>query len=628
MNHRVLWSHIEACLDLRHVHWRERVEEFGQVQAVKDRSRGRVWSDDQVFEAMLLAVLSSNTVWSKVERVRADLSELFDNFSLEAYASHSDTEIDNRFVPWFKGRRAGSVSLRGGLVNLVLAARIVLRHSKRHGTADDYFTSLMHQCADDPKQAAMQLGGKGEYKLPSLGVALAAETLKNLGFDVAKPDRHMMRAMGSFGQVRFNRWTHAPGGRGAPESPSGTELFEVMAVAGRVAEAAERSVVFVDNAIWLLCAKGELYLTNAELAEIACNAHLPNRSAQGLGDVRCLGSKPQRDEMATVRFFHEFDGHVHELPDRGALPCDRELQELFEKHLRTLIGVEFLASEYSTGERHSRRIDTLGIDGAGRPVVVRYKRRREENVIDQGLDYVAWLKDHQVEFRELVREKLGVGRLTGIDFATPRLLCVASGFPRQDQIAAESSRRRVELLRCRRYADAYVAVDWVYGGEMIDPALEHAGPPHRNTGEERDLDAPRLARSSAPRAGGDPDYSVCPDWAKASEETRTLLRELKTLMDQLGEVRTDPVGTGVSFKCMTAAGNRMQVIAHVYLRVRSGLRALIHENLVRDMPLEEGFTRPWSGGPYREVIIRNREQIRRAEPLLHAAYQSLSRTAS
>lgn len=395
MNHRVLWSNIEACLDSRHEHWRERVEEFGQVQAVKDRSRGRVWTDDQVFEAMLLAVLSSNTVWSKVERVLADLSELFDNCSLEAYASHSDSEIDNRFVSWFEGRRAGSMSLRGGLVKLVLAARILLRHSKCHGSADDYFTSLMHQCADDPKRAAMRLGGEGEYKLPSLGVALAAETLKNLGFDVAKPDRHMMRAMGSFGLVRFNRWKQAAGGRGSPESPSGKELFEVMTVAERVAEAAERSVVFVDNAIWLLCAKGELYLTNSELSEIAHEARVPKRSAQGRGDVHGSGSKTQRDGMATIRFFHDFDGHLHELPDRGGFSHERELQEFFEKHLRTLIGVEYLASDYSTGERHSRRIDTLGIDVAGRPVVVEYKRRRDENVIGQGLDHVAWLEDHQ-----------------------------------------------------------------------------------------------------------------------------------------------------------------------------------------------------------------------------------------
>ena len=130
----------------------------------------------------------------------------------------------------------------------------------------------------------------------------------------------MMRAMGSFGLVRFNRWKQAPGGRGSPESPSGKELFEVMTVAERVAEAAKRPVVFVDNAIWLLCAKGELYLTNSELAEIANEARVPKRSAQELGDVLCSGSKTQADGMAAIRFFQEFDDHVRELPDRGPFP--------------------------------------------------------------------------------------------------------------------------------------------------------------------------------------------------------------------------------------------------------------------------------------------------------------------
>ena len=90
--------------------------------------------------------------------------------------------------------------------------------------------------------------------------------------------------------------------------------------------------------------------------------------------------------LAPTRFFHEIYGNVHELPDRGSFRYERELQEFFEKHLHTLTGVEFLTSEHPTGPRHGRRIDTLGIDGADRPVVVEYKRRRDQNVINQGLD--------------------------------------------------------------------------------------------------------------------------------------------------------------------------------------------------------------------------------------------------
>ena len=299
--------------------------------------------------------------------------------------------------------------------------------------------------------------------------------------------------------------------------------------------------------------------------------------------------------MATIRFFHDIDGNVHELPDRGPFPYERGLQELFEKHLRTLTGVEFLVSEYSTGQRHGRRIDTLGIDKAGRPVVVEYKRRKDENVINQGLHYLVWLEDRPAEFRELVRQKLGDGRVTDIDFRTPRLLCIAAEFLPQDQIAAENSRRRVELLRYRRYGDAYVALEWVYGGEVVEPA---------------------------PPPGG--DYSIYEPWDKTSEETRTLFRELKALAESLGSVRTDAFKSEMSFKCIAAPSNRPPVVAYVQLRVRNGIRVLIHENHLHDVPLEDGFTRPCERGRYREITIRDREHIRRAEPLLRAAYDSLS----
>ena len=59
------------------------------------------------------------------------------------------------------------------------------------------------------------------------------------------------------------------------------------------------------------------------------------------------------------------------------------------------------------------------------------------------------------------------------------MLCIAEGFARQDKIAAENSRRRIDLLVCRRFGDAFVALEWAHGGE----------PPARDAG------------------GDDPDYS-------------------------------------------------------------------------------------------------------------------------
>ena len=329
--------------------------------------------------------------------------------------------------------------------------------------------------------------------------------------------------------------------------------------------------------------------------------------------------------MATIRFFHKIYGDVHELRDEGAFPYERGLQKFFEKHLRTLTGVEFLDSEYSTGQRHGRRIDTLGIDGAGRPVVVEYKRRQDENVINQGLDYLAWLDDHRAEFRELVREKLGDGRVKDIDFATPRLLCIASEFPRQDEVAAQDSRRRIELLRYRRYGDAYVALEWVYGGEAVEPAPRPAVVLSRVASHGDMAPAPIPVVSPPPPADEDPDFSKFLPWNKTSKTTRVLFGKLKTLVESLGNVRTDVFKSEMSFKCLEATGHAVVIAYIMDLYSRSvGIRLRIAEKHVHHIPPEGGFTQPSADGKGRVFTIRDDEDILRAEPLLRAAYDSLS----
>ena len=310
--------------------------------------------------------------------------------------------------------------------------------------------------------------------------------------------------------------------------------------------------------------------------------------------------------MAPTRFFHKIYGNVHELPDRGPFRYERELQKFFEKYLHTLTGVEFLASEYPTGPRHRRRIDTLGIDGAGRPVVVEYKRRQDENVITQGLDYLAWLDDHQAEFRELVRNQLGDGRVTDINFGASRLLCIAEEFLHQDKSAAEAIRRPIELLRYRRYGDAYVALEWVYGGERSSKPV-----------------APD--KTTTPPEPDPPDYSIYEFWNKTNEGTRTLFHELEKLVESLGSVRTEAHKTTITFSC--TLGNRSRVVAYVRMRVLDGLRVRIHgEYLSAVTTLEDDFVRPVNSG-LREIAIRDREHIRRAEPPLRAAYDHLARAA-
>ena len=265
-----LWKNIKSRLDAGQSTWRRDIERLGQVQAVKERSKGKAWSDDEVFEALLMAVLSSETVWSRIEKVRPRLMELFSGFSLGDYARRQESDIIRTITPWFEERKAGSMNLRASLVNLICTAGILLAHSRDRGSAESYFTELMEEQDNDPKQVALCLGVDGSrHKLPSLGVTLAAEALKNLGFDVAKPDRHVCRAVAAFGLVDFR-----PAGP-RYESPAPTKLRQgqTMTKVEDIAKAVRKRVAFVDNAIWLLGAESGLRLTNLQLSELAGDSH-------------------------------------------------------------------------------------------------------------------------------------------------------------------------------------------------------------------------------------------------------------------------------------------------------------------------------------------------------------------
>src|SRR3972149_5022500 len=102
---------------------------------------------------------------------------------------------------------------------------------------------------------------------------------------------------------------------------------------------------------------------------------------------------------------------------------ERNIQRLFENNLNEILNITFLASEYSTS--FGGRIDSLGIDNNGSPVVLEYKRSQNDNVINQGLSYLRWLLDHKADFEVLVqKEKVDVD----IDWASPRVICVAESY--------------------------------------------------------------------------------------------------------------------------------------------------------------------------------------------------------
>lgn len=164
--------------------------------------------------------------------------------------------------------------------------------------------------------------------------------------------------------------------------------------------------------------------------------------------------------MSDIKLFDYSNGTVRELEPKNA-DVEKKLQTLIENNMESFLGVRFLASEYSTGNRHRGRIDSLGLDENNCPVIIEYKRDVSENVINQGLFYLDWLMEHQAEFQLLVQGKFGEEVASNIDWSVPRLLCIAADFTRYDEHAVQQIERTIELIRYRLFEERYLMFEAV-----------------------------------------------------------------------------------------------------------------------------------------------------------------------
>ncbi|MEK6316308.1 MAG: DUF5655 domain-containing protein [Burkholderia gladioli] len=307
--------------------------------------------------------------------------------------------------------------------------------------------------------------------------------------------------------------------------------------------------------------------------------------------------------MSDIQLFRLSNGTATELPSQAA-KLEKHLQGLIEANMLAFLGVRFLASEYATGKTHRGRIDSLGLDENGCPVIIEYKRHSNENVINQGLFYLDWLLDHQAEFRWLVMEKLGKDVAEQIEWTGTRLLCIAADFTRYDQHAVQQIPRNIELIRYKLFGDDLLLLELVNAQSIPDATAVSPAPDDMAAEQEN------------PKPAGK-DKSLDEQLALASIEIRDLYaqttRYLTALGDDIQEKRLK-LYTAFrrlkNFACIIAYPNRLLVT----LKLDPA-----------SVTLEDGFSRDvsdvghWGTGDI-ELTLRTQADLERAKPLLQRSY--------
>jgi len=310
--------------------------------------------------------------------------------------------------------------------------------------------------------------------------------------------------------------------------------------------------------------------------------------------------------MGDIRIFRIDGPEACELKG-SSVALEKSLQVYIEKNLEQLLGITFLESEYSTGKTHGGRIDTLGIDENGFPVIIEYKRAINENVINQGLYYLDWLLDHKGEFELMVLKKLGKAYDEKLDWSNPRLLCIAGDFTKYDVHAVQQINRNVELIRYRKFDDNLLLFELVNA-----TAAQNAVPALGSTTLSSEGTELRPARTA-------------PSFSENLERSDVVLQDrvvaLKAYIEALGDdVQTKVLKFYVAFKriknfaCMTIGVQKREIVIWVKIDPDT-------------VEIEPGFTRDVReighyGTGDLEILIRSDADLEKAKPLILQSYEA------
>lgn len=178
--------------------------------------------------------------------------------------------------------------------------------------------------------------------------------------------------------------------------------------------------------------------------------------------------------------YREQNGQLKKLKS-FAIDKEKKLQALVENNLMEVLDMHFLETEYTT--TFGGRIDTLAVDRNGAPVIIEYKRGKNDNVINQALSYLKWLQAQKVEFFEmLVFKKLGnkIAEELKIDWQNPRVICVAESYSKFDIDTVEVIPMRIELLKYRYYENGIFSLEPLNASEQKSSTKSNVDSPSKS----------------------------------------------------------------------------------------------------------------------------------------------------
>lgn len=243
------------------------------------RAEGKSFTLSEHVGGMILALISGQNKWYRVERQLENIKKLFCDYEADEILKH-----DGDY--YFKGlQRLGA---NGRFAERQMAevchnVKVLKSIESEYGSVDAF---LEGRPVDEVVKTLSN--PRSKYKFNQMSIALVCEYLRNVGIDTAKPDEHMKRMLGA--------------GRLGVSTKEEASEYEVISEFYRLSKETGMWAADIDYLFWCYCAeeKAEICGKNPKCDKCVIKEFC-NRNATEKGEEVKVEIQPRRDSIKKAK---------------------------------------------------------------------------------------------------------------------------------------------------------------------------------------------------------------------------------------------------------------------------------------------------------------------------------------
>lgn len=213
---------------------------------IDKREKDEVFTVSDHIRGMVYAMLSSGIAWERVES-EIDLAtgqiqpidEIFHDYDVNYILKCDPNDLANKIN---EIGCSGQSTWKQMQALITVNIPKMIKFAEEYGSIDNYYQTFINEDRTVKSLVKALSYHDRKDKMSELGEALTAEYLRNVGYNISKPDRHIRRILGSKYLACFDKEI--------------VPIFKAFDIIAEIAEHSHRPVAEVDYILWSYCAKG------------------------------------------------------------------------------------------------------------------------------------------------------------------------------------------------------------------------------------------------------------------------------------------------------------------------------------------------------------------------------------